>query len=142
MQRALIDTDIWIDILNGHPPVVAERANAYWEVHRTFTISALTVTELVRGFVKRNNDRLLQQIRERISQIDVLPVDVAVADLAGEIEARLEMIGTPIGVFDPIIAATAICHDIVLVSANVRHYQRVVEAGYPLRLANWRDTSF
>ncbi|MCS6923384.1 MAG: hypothetical protein NZM10_03305 [Fimbriimonadales bacterium] len=27
----------------------------------------------------------------------------------------------------------------VLVSANTRHYQRIVEAGFPLCLANWRE---
>jgi hypothetical protein len=28
---------------------------------------------------------------------------------------------------------------LVLVSANVRHYARVVEVGYPLRVENWRE---
>jgi len=40
---------------------------------------------------------------------------------------------------DPLIAATALHHQLVLVSANVAHYQRVVQVGYSLRLENWRE---
>jgi hypothetical protein len=31
---------------------------------------------------------------------------------------------------------------LVLVSANVRHYARVVEVGYPLRVENWREAEW
>jgi predicted nucleic acid-binding protein len=47
--------------------------------------------------------------------------------------------GTPIGRWDPLIAATALHYRLVLVSANVRHYARVVEVGYPLCIVNWRE---
>ena len=44
-----------------------------------------------------------------------------------------------IDVVDTFVAATAITHGLTLVNANTRHFPRVVSAGFPLVLANWRN---
>ncbi|BCW97160.1 MAG: PIN domain-containing protein [Fimbriimonadales bacterium] len=139
MEKALIDTDIWLDIMRGAYPVVQARANAYWTVYGTYTLSVITVAEVVRGLVRRQRADLLAQWRADASRLEILPVDYAVGELAGELYARLDLAGFPIGRLDPLIAATALRYGLVLVSANERHYQRVIEVGYPLQLVNWRE---
>lgn len=52
----------------------------------------------------------------------------SIADLAGSVDA------------DSMIAATAIEHNLVLVTGNTKHFERIQELGCPLRLDNWRST--
>jgi predicted nucleic acid-binding protein len=47
--------------------------------------------------------------------------------------------GQQIGLLDPFIAATAIANDRPLVTNNTKHYQRIVDLGFPLELENWRE---
>ncbi|MCL6533759.1 MAG: PIN domain-containing protein [Armatimonadetes bacterium] len=139
MEKALIDTDIWLDIMRGVLPGVQARANAYWAVHGTFTLSVITMAEVVRGLVRRQRADLLAQWRADAGRLEIVPVDYAIGELAGELYARLDLAGFPIGRLDPLIAATALRYGLVLVSANERHYRRVIEVGYPLRVVNWRE---
>jgi len=51
----------------------------------------------------------------------------------GQIRARLEQAGTPIGPNDLMIAAIALTHGLSLVTHNTREFKRVVD----LSLADW-----
>ena len=106
MEKALIDTDIWLDIVKGVHPRVRERAEVYWNTFGQFTLSAITVAEVVRGLAKRRQVEALAQWRAQMEGLEILPIDWAVGDLAGELYARLELAGTPIGRWNPLIAAT------------------------------------
>ena len=64
-------------------------------------------------------------------------LDTAV--LAGRIYGDLERTGQPIGRADPMIAATAVARDLVLVTGNGAHYERIQQLGYALELENWRE---
>jgi tRNA(fMet)-specific endonuclease VapC len=70
--------------------------------------------------------------------MDLLSLDLASAELAGRIYGDLERTGQTIGRLDPLIAAIAITHDLVLVSGNQAHYARIQSLGYALKLDNWR----
>jgi tRNA(fMet)-specific endonuclease VapC len=64
-------------------------------------------------------------------ETDILPlvcwldVDRSVASKAGDIAANLQRLGTPIGVNDCLIGGTALVHNLVLVSRNVRHFEKI-----------------
>ncbi len=73
MEKALIDTDIWLDIMRGVHPGVQARANAYWAVHGTFTLSVITVAEVVRGLVRRQRADLLAQWRADAGRLEIVP---------------------------------------------------------------------
>jgi predicted nucleic acid-binding protein len=57
--------------------------------------------------------------------VTVLPYDVAVARVYGEIEAALARAGQRLADADLQIAATAIYHGLELVTGNARHFARV-----------------
>jgi len=48
-------------------------------------------------------------------------------------KARLEKSGTPLDDFDLILASCALSHNLVLVTNNISHFQRIEG----LKLANW-----
>ena len=104
-----------------------------------FTISVLTVMEIVKGFHKMGRTDELTRFLQGTKTSEVLIFDQASAEIAGRIYGDLEQAGLPIGRADVMIAALALHHDLTLVSGNTRHYQRIQELGYDLKLANWRD---
>ena len=139
MNKALLDTDILSEVLKGRNPQVVAQAEAYLRHHAMRTVSAVSVIEVVSGLRRMARSAQLEQFLGALDAIEVLPVDTQSAVLAGRIDGDLLRTGQPIGRADPIIAAQAITHGVVLVTGNVCHYERIVALGYPLRMANWRD---
>lgn len=73
-----------------------------------------------------------QQPQKRRRQLDlllqdlaVLPFDVAAARRAGELRARLEAAGTPMGPIDYQIAGIALAQRAILVTRNAKEFDRV-----------------
>jgi predicted nucleic acid-binding protein len=62
---------------------------------------------------------------------------LACAVRAGELAGALYQVGQPLAVADVLIAATALVHGLVVATANVKHYERLVPLD--LRLENWRE---
>jgi tRNA(fMet)-specific endonuclease VapC len=139
MNKALLDTDILSEVLKGRNPQVVAQAEAYLRHHAMLTVSAVSVIEVVSGLQRMARSAQLEQFLRALDAIEVLPVDTQSAVLTGRIDGDLLRTGQPIGRADPIIAAQAITHGLVLITGNVRHYERIVALDYPLRMANWRD---
>ncbi|MGI8553784.1 MAG: type II toxin-antitoxin system VapC family toxin [Dehalococcoidia bacterium] len=128
----LLDSDILIGVLRGHPRIRQELArppaNAW---HAT---SAITVAELYYGAARSN--RPVQgalAVLALMHQIEVIPVDERVSARFANLKARLRASGQMIPDFDLLIAATALVHDRALVTHNTRHFSRI--AG--LTLLDW-----
>ncbi|MGA9382732.1 MAG: PIN domain-containing protein [Phormidium sp.] len=138
MDKALIDTDIFSEIRKEIAQKVIAKATTYRENFGYYTISVITVLEVTKGWQKRQREDRIQEFIRDISDVEVLPVDLPIAELAGRIEADLESTGQPIGLADALIAATAIQYKLVLITGNLFHYQRIQNLNYSLRLDNWR----
>ncbi len=138
MDKSLLDTDIFSEILKGINPNVVAKATAYRSVFGKYTISVITVMEIVKGFHKLQREDRIQQFLAGLTTVELLSLDAQSAELAGRIYADLERSGQPIGRADPIIAAIALRHGLVLVTGNLSHYQRIQNLGYALRLENWK----
>jgi len=122
----LFDTDAISELLRPRP------AAAYLRWIRTVPreeqfVSAVTVGELYQGaFRSEARDRHLANIEERVlPAVTVLPYDAAVAKVFGSVRATLEAAGTRLDDADLQIAATAIYHDLELVTGNIRHFERI-----------------
>jgi tRNA(fMet)-specific endonuclease VapC len=139
MDKALLDTDILSEVLKGRHPQVVARAEAYLAHHAVLTISVVSVMEVVSGLKRMERWEQLEQFLQVLGELEVLPLERESAVLAGRIDGDLGRVGQRIGRADPIVAAQAIVQGLVLVRGNVRHYARVVEVGYPLRVENWRE---
>ncbi len=138
MNKALLDTDILSEIIKGFDPTVARNAAAYYQAFGRFTLSAVTVMEIVQGFEKNQSARKLQSFMALVAAEEVIDFDQADGAMAGRIAGALDRTGRPIGAADSMIAAIALNHGIELVTGNTAHFQRIQQLGYPLSLANWR----
>jgi tRNA(fMet)-specific endonuclease VapC len=124
----LLDTNILSEVLRRRPdPKVIARLRQVepGEIHA----SVITLFELRFGSMLRDDAReFWRKIEaEIVPLVRWLEVDRAVASTAGDIAARLQKLGTPIGVSDCLIGATALVHNLVLVSRNVRHFEKITD---------------
>lgn len=137
MDKCIVDTDILSEYLRGRNADVQHRAREYLVEHGRFTISVVTMFEVVRGRHQANQpERAGQFLEWAKTNADVLGFDAACAAKAGEIAGAMLRAGTPLAVADVIIGATALVHGLVIVTGNVRHYDRL--ALYGLSVENWR----
>jgi len=138
MTRVVLDTDIFSEILKARNTVIVSKAMEYKENYDRFTISVITVLEVVKGLHKIGRVDAEKKFLDGLRTIEVLPFDENCSITAGRIFADLEKTGQPIGRADPMIAAIAIQHNLVVVTGNTAHYERIQKLGYSLRLDNWR----
>lgn len=89
--------------------------------------SAIVIGELFKGaFRSSAREKHLANIETLVlPEVTILPYDVAVARVYGEIRARLEETGAILADADLQIAATAIHHGLALVTGNLRHFSRI-----------------
>jgi len=66
--------------------------------------------------------------------IEILPYDRDAAEATARVRAELKKRGQPIGAYDVLIAGTALAHELILVTSNLREFNRIEG----LRLENWR----
>lgn len=122
----LFDTDAVSELLRRQP--FPEYVRWLGEIPREdqFT-SAVTIGELYRGAFRSTEPlRHLRNIEERVLPVvSVLPFDVAVARVYGEISASLQLVGRPLEDADLQIAATAVHHGLRLVTGNLKHFRRI-----------------
>ncbi|MFN6487263.1 MULTISPECIES: type II toxin-antitoxin system VapC family toxin [unclassified Nostoc] len=138
VEKSLLDTDILSEIIKRVNPRIIFKANNYLHQFDKYTISAITVMEIVEGWQKRKQEKRLQQFLTILNSQEILSFDLTEAVLAGKIYADLETTGKRIGYPDCMIAAIAISHNLTLVTGNFSHYQRIQDLNYSLKLDNWR----
>jgi tRNA(fMet)-specific endonuclease VapC len=139
MPKVLLDTDILSGILKCRDVPLARWALVYQETYGRFTTSTITVVEIAKGFQRIERYDALTQFLASMPLLEVLPLDVEAAVVAGRIYGDLERAGQPIGRADPMIAGIAIRHGLPLVTGNRNHFQRVQQLGYALKLEDWRS---
>ncbi len=122
----LFDTDAISEVLRLHP--LQPYVDWLGEIPRDaqFT-SAVTVGELFKGACRSAaKERHVRNIEERVlPAVTILPYDLPVARIFGEIRAELERTGDILPDADLQIAATALYHHLELVTGNLRHFQRI-----------------
>lgn len=131
----LLDTDTLSNLLRPTPSaqLLAKVESVPLGLQLT---SSITLGELIHGAYRLQNGRA--RLVGRIETIllanrTILPFDADAARRYGQIRADLERQGTPIGDPDVRIAATALVHNLIVVTGNMRHFQRVPD----LVVENW-----
>lgn len=132
----LLDTNILSEVIRPRPnPQVISRLLE--QPGNTLFASELSRFELRRGACLRDDpDPLWRAITEQILPlVNWLPMSESVSFGAGTLSARLQRNGQEIGIVDSLLAATALTHGLVMVTRNVRHFERVED----LVVENWFD---
>lgn len=88
-------------------------------------LPSLVVYELNYGLRRVGRQAGLDALVRLVQTIAVIDFDAEAADHAARIRVELEAQGTPIGIADLLIAATARRHGCTLVTHNTREFSRV-----------------
>lgn len=131
-MKYLLDTNICIYIIKNNPPAVQQRFSK--ERSGDVAISSITVAELYYGAEKSSQvDKNIISIQKFLQPLIALHFSEEDAVAYGRVRADLERQGAPIGAMDLLIAAQALSHELILVTNNVREFQRIAS----LRIENW-----
>jgi tRNA(fMet)-specific endonuclease VapC len=126
-MKYLLDTNACIAIIRDSPESVRLRFRRELSSGAEIYVSSVAAFEFYYGIAKsayrETNDRSVSGLLS--SPIVPLDFDVSDAKAAGEIRAVLESRGTPIGVYDLLIAGQALNRGFTLVTANEREFRRV-----------------
>ena len=138
----LFDTDAISELLKPRPAIGYVRWLAAIPREEQFT-SAVVVGELYKGaFRSSAAARHVENVEKRVLlAVTVLSYDVAAARVYGQARAHLEVAGRPLADADLQIAATALLHDLELVTGNVKHFKRVPGLRISSALADARGAS-
>jgi tRNA(fMet)-specific endonuclease VapC len=148
VPEALLDSTTYIDLEKAsrhRREVWASNTIGHMLEYRTRQgkpfLSIVTVVEILKG-LHRDVDPIKAQVFKKTApdNFQILDVTTEIGYLASEIIARLETARQIIGFPDSLIAATAIHYRLVLVTSNTKHFQRVVDLGYPIQIGNWRES--
>ncbi|RPJ12915.1 MAG: type II toxin-antitoxin system VapC family toxin [Desulfobacteraceae bacterium] len=122
----LFDTDAISELLRPRPAAAYIEWLMRISREEQYT-SAVVIGELYKGAYRSNaRERHLDNIENRIlSAVTVLPFDTEVAKVFGIIRAQLEETGSILPDADIQIAATAVFHDLELVTGNLSHFSRI-----------------
>jgi tRNA(fMet)-specific endonuclease VapC len=134
---ALLDSDSLSEIMKGRDQRVLHNAGAYLREHHSFWFSIITRYEILRGLHAKGASRQIMAFLQQYRASIVYPMTEEVIDRAAEIYGALHQQGRLILDADILIAATALVHDLLLVTGNEDHFQRIPD----LSFVNWRNAS-
>lgn len=131
MLRYMLDTNICIYVIKNQLLGLRERFN---QLAEQLCISSITLAELQYG-AEKSGRRLenLRAVETFAARLEIRPFSSAAAVHYGQIRTSLERAGRPSGAYDMLIGAHARSEALVIVTNNVREFERVPG----LQVENW-----
>jgi tRNA(fMet)-specific endonuclease VapC len=130
MKRFLIDTNICIYHIKGLYDI--DKKIAKVGVENCF-LSEISIAELKFGVENsENKKRNKKNVDKFLELFQVIPIS-SCFDIYAREKAKLKKQGNLIDDFDLLIGCTAIANDMILVTRNVKHFQRLSS----IKLDNW-----
>jgi tRNA(fMet)-specific endonuclease VapC len=133
-MRYLLDTCVISDFIKGE---TGTKVRLKQTLPVDIAVSAITVMELRYGLALNSQraQKVEPTISSFLSSVAILPFSTVEAEQAAQILAVLKSQGQPIGAYDVLIAATALQHNLLMITANQREFDRVPG----LQTENWRQ---
>ena len=129
MKQYLLDTNICISMFKNKQGIREKILDV--SLTNCF-VSEITLAELFYGAAKSGREEHFKDVEMVIRMFKVLPVYPCLR-LYGGMKAELEAKGMRIDEFDLLIGATAVFNKMVVVTSNVKHFERIPE----IQIENW-----
>lgn len=124
-MKYLIDSDWLIDAALSKPDAVRTLDQLRSD---GLAISIIAAAEVYEGaFGTARPEATLAALRDFLRTFDILPLTVSIAERFARLRATLRRQGQLIPDMDLLIAATAIDQNLILVTRNFRHFDRIPE---------------
>jgi toxin FitB len=123
----LLDTNVVSELSRKKPDA---GVLAFLEATPQFLVSVILFHELAYGLAAAKPEQRAQlsafvdALREKLGR-DAIPLDLAIAEAAGRLRATARAKGRALHEADALIAATAMAHGALLVTRNVRDFERL-----------------
>ncbi|MBS7618150.1 PIN domain-containing protein [Candidatus Bathyarchaeota archaeon] len=101
------------------------------EVNETVGLSVVSVEEYLRGVYHLYWEsgevlkKKLASAERDLSTFEILPITREIAVKAAEVDANLIKMGETLSLADALIAATAINHNLVLLTRGIEHFKKI-----------------
>lgn len=119
----LIDTDWAIDHFNGITQVTRRLRELQ---PQGLGLSVVSAAELWEGaFFSRDTKRSQETLEGFLSGVDILGLDEEICKRFGQLRGSIRKRGQTIGDFDLLIAATALRHNLTLLTNNRKHFESI-----------------
>ena len=122
----LFDTDTIANIVKSRPSTNLLKRLEKTSKNQQY-ISTISISEIIYGAEKSQRPDFHLNNLETIllPAVNIVGFDTKAAYVCGRIRAELEKRGTPLDLADLEIASIAIANNLILVTNNVRHFERV-----------------
>jgi len=122
-SKYLLDTNVIIEVLRGNDDIITKietvgQKNCY--------ISEITIAELLYGAVRGNRKKNFDDVKLIEEKFKVLPIRPAFKEYA-ETRNILRQNGTPVDHMDLFVASVARHSNLILVTHNTKHFDRIPE---------------
>lgn len=132
MMEYMLDTSTCIYIIKRKPVDIIDRFRKI-QISQV-SISSITLSELEYGVIKSSKPEQNQlALAQFVAPMEILSYGDKAALYYAELRVYLEKQGTPIGSLDMLIAAHALSAGCILVTNNVKEFDRVPN----LKIDNW-----
>jgi len=132
MKRSTLDTNIITAFLKKDFRVV-RRVSDYLEYFDRLTINIISYYEILRGLKDLGNEEKLRRFEEFVQENELVAIRKETVVKAAEIYAYLKKQGKLIEDADILMASIAIVEDLVLITNNIKHFERIES----LATENW-----
>lgn len=134
MLKYLLDTNACIIYIKFPNSLIRSRLQGTPTTE--IAVSSIVKYEMFYGSLRSSDPHRSRQLQKSfLDQFESLPFDDSVCEHAAKIRADLTKAGTIIGANDILIAATALAHDLTLITHNVSEFSRV----NGLRIEDWEQ---
>ena len=76
MSKALLDTDIFSELLRAKNASVRTAADVYVKAHGRITLSVITVLEVVKGFQKAQREDAIKRFMGTLAAMEILDIGI------------------------------------------------------------------
>lgn len=127
--KYLLDTNVLISMFRNYGDVRSRILSAGF---KNCCVSEISIAELFYGAAKGGRQKNYEDINNVLRQFEIVPIYPCL-EKYGIIKAELERKGLRIDEFDLLIGATALQNQLVVVTANVKHLERIPS----ITVENW-----
>jgi tRNA(fMet)-specific endonuclease VapC len=120
----MLDTNICSYIIRNRPLNIRDKLKEIEQEH-TVALSSIVVSELFYGATKKDSSKLLKIVSTFVDNFVIYDYSKLSASSYATVRTKLEKRGQIIGANDLLIASHALSLDAILVTNNIREFERV-----------------